>query len=176
MFIRQSLYSDYCAVYSVGMALSMLGIDTDRKGALSLFDVKKGWKGASHDDIDAALIKATGGKGSAWYCTNQSLSGQNAFFWLHYYARSILDPIIVTASCRLVQHDLVCGHAFLITGGSSDGIFVLDPLAKRPLEGKSHNIVITLNECGAEKISPVGCRWEMLCKHPIYCKRIAVSG
>jgi len=175
MFIRQSLYSDYCAVYSTGMALSIVGIQTDRRSALSLFNVKRGWKGASHDDIDAALIRATGNKGSAWRCTNESLSGAQALSWLNNQFQSISSPIIVTASCRLVQHNIICGHTFLVVGKSNASIHVLDPLTKAPPKSQQHNIEITEMVCSKNTIHPKNCRWEIISKHPIYCKEIIPS-
>lgn len=172
MFIRQSIRSDYCAVYATGMALSLAGFETSRQRALSLFRAGRGWQGAAHTDIDAAINRATGREGLAWCSTFGALDGRNTLLWLGRQAKLAGGPIIVTASCRLVRHNVVCGHAFLVVGCEEGRLQLLDPLTREPKAGERHNLEMTDAGCSDLTVRAVGCLWEMLTKQPVYCKEV----
>src|ERR1700704_6443896 len=68
MFIRQSIPSDYCAVYATAIMLSLLGCPLSRSEALRLFAVgPRNWKGATNQNISAAIARAQPAFSTHWW-------------------------------------------------------------------------------------------------------------
>ena len=142
MFIRQSLRSDYCAVYSVGMCLTIAGHPTNRKEALLMFGAQPGkWNGASQAQIRSVLAARIVNLSGKW----QRLASANRE-GVHRALRRSLNAdctAVVTAYCKHRALGITCGHVFLATGIGSDGsIELLDPLCKRPKAGTLRNASI----------------------------------
>lgn len=142
MFIRQSIRSDYCAIYSVGMCLTIAGHPTNRQQAMAMFDARRGkWAGASQAQIRNVLAARIVDLRSKWQ--RFSSTNQNS---IHGALRRALRPgrmALVTAYCKHRTLGITCGHVFLATGIRSDGsIEILDPLCKKPKTGTLWNASI----------------------------------
>lgn len=137
-FIRQSIRSDYCAVYATAMYLTLLGCETDRRQALLLFGAKRGtpWPGASHSDMLAVIRCCLPDYNGNWRKIPRSASAIRRTFQ-GIAARG--SPALITAYCRHRTSGVECGHAFLVTGFQDGRFLLLDPLGLPPLVGDLHN-------------------------------------
>lgn len=137
-FIRQSIRSDYCAVYATAMYLSLLGCQTDRRQALHLFGAKRGapWRGATHIDMLAVIRRCLPDYNARWLRTARSSSAVRRSFQA-IAARG--SPALVTAYCRHRSSGVECGHAFLVTGFQEDRFLLLDPLGRPPSKADQYN-------------------------------------
>lgn len=137
LFLRQSLRSDYCAVYASGMLLSLLGVATDRRQARQLFGVRPGhWRGSTHRQIRQVLCDRVPGVAFHW---RHSRRGRDGVCDLLRTAAAAGQPALVTAYCRHPRLQASCGHAFLLTGARMDTVLLLDPLGRPPAAGERFN-------------------------------------
>src|SRR3982751_6647709 len=122
MFLGQSLYSDYCAVYATAMALCVAGVPTTRRQALGLFGAKPGWQGATHAQMSEVLRGQLPGFRSRWRHW-QFAAPHEAAMRLRKVAADG-HPTLVTGYCRHRRYDVVCGHAFVITGRANHCVLI----------------------------------------------------
>jgi hypothetical protein len=172
VFIGQSLHSDYCAVYATAMALSLVGHPTGRRQAMALFGARPGWPGASHAQISTALRRRMGRFDGRW---RHVLGGdaQAAAARLRRCAAQA-GAILVTAYCRHRTLDLVCGHAFVLTGRDRDGVWILDPLAGPPGDGARCNAQIPLDQSVGDRMLRVrGSAWDVCLDRPMSTMRVS---
>lgn len=150
-FIRQSIRSDYCAVYATAMFLSLLGCPTSRKQALRMFGARRGmtWPGASQADILTVIRQRLPGFSARWRRSAGSSSGLLRAFE-RAAGRGL--PALVAAQCRHRSSGVECGHAFLLTGSSGGRLLLLDPLCRPPAEGEQHNANLRVDHLKDEQV------------------------
>jgi hypothetical protein len=159
MFLKQSLYSDYCAVYATGMALSLAGYPTSKKEALKLFNAKSGWQGASHSDISRAVCHAAGCSELEW-CHFSSDQGE-LLQWLGRQCCSNSNSVLlVTAYCRLRAQNITCGHVFVLVGADERGLLALDPLSRRPRNDTHYNVILSSSD-QSDLLAAGGAPWDL---------------
>ena len=138
LFLRQSVHSDYCAVYAGGMLLSILGQHTDRADAVRLFGADcYNWQKPDHSKIRRVLMKTL---------------PNTRMRWLHYEcgdftalaktARRLLGgktAVLTTGRCIYGLRNVAAEHAFLITAVEDESIYVLDSLGRSPQSGQVSN-------------------------------------
>lgn len=161
MFIRQSIRSDYCAVHSTAMALTLAGHVTSRRESLRLFSAGTRWTGASHASIAEAIFRRTGQVGR--WRHGPSGDSQVLLTWLHKTAAALKGcPAVVTAYCQHRTLNLVCGHSFVLVGLTSTHIQLLDPLGRRPADNTSMNIFLALAQRPeAGLLTATGAVWDL---------------
>jgi hypothetical protein len=170
VFLAQSIYSDYCAVYATAMALSLAGVPTTRRRALSLFNAKTGWQGATHAQISEVLRNQLPCLRSRWRHWQFATPVEAALQLRRVSADSSLT--LVTGYCRLRKYDVVCGHAFVVTGYRDGCVLILDSLGKRPSEGEQFNARISVNQEQAKLLVVDGSMWDICLAQPISVIRV----
>ena len=162
LFLRQSLRSDYCAIYATAMALSLLDSPVGRRAALRMFRAAPGeWYGASHMLISKVVQDRLGRPSPSWHSVPASSSKRIC----DALARAVKSgrPSIVTAYCIHRRLQLRCGHAFVLMDRTSSAFRFMDPLSPAPSHGAKHNA--TLNACrqGHEgKLRIDGAPWDLV--------------
>lgn len=160
LFLRQSLRSDYCAVYASGMLLSLLGVVTDRQRARQLFGVRPGgWRGSSHRQIRQVLCDGVPGAAFHW---RHSRPGREGICALLRTAAAAGPPALVTAYCRHPRLEVSCGHAFLLTGARAGTLLLLDPLGRPPAAGERFNACLdTAARADPDLLAVDGVAWSI---------------
>jgi hypothetical protein len=174
LFIRQSIQSDYCAVYATAMCLSASGTPTSRKEALRLFGARaRQWAGASHADIRRAVVAMRPDIRSRWVHIRQP-TPQNVVHALELVAARGA-PAIVAAFCRHRHLGLTCGHAFVLIPGHLPRLAILDPLGRPPLALQSHNAEIERPDKQRQRLLAVrGSPWDISLDKPVSLLRVPV--
>lgn len=131
MFLRQSIRSDYCAVYAAATLAGLCGTVIDRQQALRSFGVRAGaWSGAP--DLQVARVV------EGW------LPGARAV-WHHRRVRSIQQLLecvsqlvpcgtygLLAAMCRHTRHQVEADHAVVIVQARPKSLLLIDPLSSPP--------------------------------------------
>jgi hypothetical protein len=136
LFLRQSMRSNYCGVYSCAMLLARLGYRIDRCKAFSLFGLParpRAYEGASLSEIAATFTAATG----------------NVAKW------RMIDTFSYTRLTRLVKNRAPtllafgaryarfrCVHVVLAVGVGGEGLELVDPLGRHPGTDGDMNAVL----------------------------------
>jgi hypothetical protein len=129
-FVRQSPYSDYCAVYATATWLGLRGATVSRRQALRWFDVRPGdWNGASHAQIAEVVAQHRPEAMGRWRRLLPP-SSQDLHTAIGDATRS--GPLLLTAMCELRQPRVRCRHAFVVTACRAGRIELLDPLGRPP--------------------------------------------
>lgn len=156
-FLGQSSRSNYCAVYSTGMLLSLLGLATTRSAALRLFDLRRSnpdYSGATHFEIAHAFRSAASIKRCRWdyhkifrfASVSKSLSAQ---------LRDYGYPTLLTFGAIHKNGTWRCTHVVVAVAATERFIDVLDPLGKKPQELSTGNVRLQVARAPAE-ISVIG--------------------
>jgi len=148
IFIKQSVMSDYCGVYSTGMLLSLLGMKTGRNLALSLFGLNHSnpeYRGTPLDKI-CEILRRTGGlsgvrwrykRGFRFPAVSRELQNQ-----LTHSGLPTLVWFGVVYSDRMTRST----HIAVVMGVEGDRINLLDPLGVPPRGGERFNVSLTPNK------------------------------
>jgi len=175
VFIRQTIRSDYCAVHSTAMALTLAGHPTSRLEGLRLFEAGRRWTGASHASISRAILRRTGRLGR-W---RHGPSGNELELlpWLQRMAAALKgSPAVVTAYCQHRTLDLICGHSFVLVGLTPTHVELLDPLGKRPAAGQSTNVLLSLAQQPNDGLlATTGAVWDLRVDQKISVLKIGKS-
>jgi hypothetical protein len=141
IFLRQSFRSNYCAVYSTGMLLSLLGIPTTRAEALSLFDLRRSnptYVGASHLEIGKALARLALIKHWRWESQKR--------FEFAVVLRSVRAQLDSNPQPTLLSFGAIhkngrwrCLHVVVVTRVTEEVIEGIDPLGPTPA-GNNGNV------------------------------------
>lgn len=166
IFIRQSIHSDYCAVYSTAMFLSLQGRAVDRPAARMLFGARPStWTGATHDQMREAISKYDTTISSRWIHTRPTT--RRGFFRVT-QARWTGLPLLATAFCLHRRYKIRDWHAFVIVSVTSDDVHILDPLSKVPAPNETWNAKVSRKGHNASStIHVTGAAWEIDLLHPI---------
>lgn len=145
-FIKQSVRSNYCGVYSTGMLLSRMGFTVSHVQALALFDLKRtnpNYSGASHQEIGNAFESITGIR---WHW--------KVFDCFDFIAISRLLskhqlnnrlPTLLSFGATHKNEEWKCVHAAVVLAVSRRIIELLDPLGKKPLPDAGANVSLRFN-------------------------------
>ena len=162
MFLRQSIRSDYCAVYAAATLAGLCGAVIDRKQALRSFGVRAGaWSGAP--DLQVAQVL------EGW------LPGARAV-WHHRRVRSIqqlLDCVsqlvpsgtygLLAAMCRHTRHQVEADHAVVIVQAQPSSLRLIDPLSCPPRPSCISNAhVSTTSPQFGDRIAVDGAAWSFV--------------
>lgn len=141
VFLKQSISSDYCAVYATGMLLSLMGVATTKTEAMRLFGVHpQTWTGSTQRQIHDVVSSAIPSVNAHWRRKRPQTS--TSFVDMARRSMSAGAPCLVTARCKHRRLGLTCGHVFLITGADRNEVRILDPLGPKPPNGTKFNAVV----------------------------------
>ena len=142
LFIRQSWRSNYCAVYSAGMLLSLLGYPTTRKQALRLFGLKasnNGYDGTTHQLISTVISSAADVGHCRWkYC--RQFSFYSVLRTLRYHFTHTPQPTLISFGVVHKNGIWRSRHTALVVGITNGAIELLDPLANPPRKNDTSNV------------------------------------
>jgi len=134
IFLKQSVRSNYCAVYSTGMLLSLLGIPTTRAQALSLFALSRcnpTYGGASQPEIGNAFARLARVRHWRWESQkrfNFALLSQS----VRAQFRSNPQPTLLSFGAIHRNGKWRCLHVVVALSVTEDFIETLDPLGPTP--------------------------------------------
>jgi hypothetical protein len=141
-FLRQSIRTNYCGVYAVGMLLSLSGVPTTRRLARRLFRLHRlseAYRGTSLREMSAVLSMCFRSADLRWThhrnCSYPSV------------AHEIDRATCGGASPTVAVFDAVRGrmrvrHAVVVLSANVRGISVLDPLGRRPSRAGAPNCAL----------------------------------
>jgi hypothetical protein len=168
VFIRQSIRSDYCAVYSTAMYMSLVGRATGRVEALRMFGARPGaWTGARHVQIRQILEAYVPHLRTRWRHISAPTCAKVVKGFLR--AASTGMPALVTAYCLHRRYGLTCGHTFLITGATDRAVLILDSLCMHPSEGNSYNarISVSVEDSDGDVLPVLDSPWDLVLTNEI---------
>jgi hypothetical protein len=142
-FLGQRVSSDFCAVYSGAMLISLYGVATSRCDAHSLFGTRRrSWHPPSEFDLARVVGRAIG---------DDDLRPQTRLFdtaqALGTSLRRLLQrrpAVLIVAHCALTATPARARHAFLATHVTGEHIHVVDPLSAAPVGQAFGNARISL--------------------------------
>ena len=143
-FVRQSPYSDYCAVYATATWLGLRSGPVSRRQALRWFGVRpSNWAGASHARIAEVVAAHRPEDAGRWRSVQPSTPQQ-----LQAELTALLPrgPLLVTAMCELRRPRVRCRHAFVVTACADERVELLDPLGRPPRGRKCWNAWLDIGD------------------------------
>lgn len=167
-FIKQQIRSNFCAVYSAAVTLSLWGIPTSKPVAMRIFGARRrGWRPPDHETLRQTLETVVGDiKVEVKKCRVHSVAALGSILQRRLESQ---PAVLVTANCELLRQRVVAHHAFVVTHASSQGVGIIDSLAKRPKVNAAFNAWIP--SCQAAKrglLHVEGSPWAIDSTHPIY--------
>lgn len=140
-FFRQSYRSNYCAVYSTGMLLQLLGWNGNRRQLMALFGLRRyerRYKG-THLRIVSKIVAGAAKIARPRWVGMRCLKGR------------VLRRVLVRhfsvngAACLLsfsARHlGISCRHVVVVTGIDAERVYLLDPLGGRPASGLFNRVL-----------------------------------
>jgi hypothetical protein len=156
-YIGQSTRSNYCAVYSTGMLLSLMGRRVTRQYALRLFDLKRSnpeYAGASHFDIGRIFAREL--PVTAWcWDYHEVFDFALASKLIRRHLQKTGCPTLISFRIVHKKRKWKAKHVAVATGATENLIQLLDPLAGKP-RGCSRANVWLQKEAGLKTIRVVG--------------------
>lgn len=144
-FIRQSVQSDYCGVYSAGMFLSKLGYRTSREEALRLFDLPRRDRACGGVELGeiAAVLKRAGNLASVRWRFSKQFEFRNIVRTVQHQSTSTGHPTLLWFG--IVHRNLMtqAHHVAVVIHAERETLKLLDPLGLPPRPKSPFNVVIT---------------------------------
>ena len=173
MLLRQRIESNFCAIYSTAMLMTLRGRHTTRKQALRIFGYDTNWVPPNHDQLVKEL---------STIATNKSVRVFSRRFrrpreMVTFAEGSLADklPLLVTAQCYLPSHNAFANHAFVLTSVSASGLNLLDSLSARNSDGATHNAQLRLDAKAVRGMAPVaGAPWMLDLREPMHFLQVDV--
>ena len=133
-FLRQSVRSNYCGVYSVGMLLSFMGIPVDRQRAFSFFCLARSnpdYEGGTYEDM-AVVVRQYGPVYDARWHWWGSFSFERVVRLLRRQRPQPSYPTLLTFGAIHPRMSVRCMHVAVVIDANPEGILLLDPLGRPP--------------------------------------------
>jgi hypothetical protein len=146
-FIGQSTRSNYCAVYSTGMLLSMLGMPITRPRLLRLFDLTRTnprYLGASHADIGIVFAREVHLERWRWVCW-PAFDFDAISESLRWQLRRTGCPTLLSFGIIHKNRRWRARHVAVVRAAADRVIELLDPLGRKPHINCSANVLLRLS-------------------------------
>lgn len=158
-FFRQSVRSDYCAVYATGSLLALHDVHLSRTQLLRRFgcDTRTTWRGAAPLQIASVVeMELQGAR-----CRAERVSLRRL--------RRTSKPLLVAAVGRLCRNTpLRCWHAFVVLSNRRGVLKLIDPLAAPPSTLLAGNARIRLGDRSPAWLHVDGAPWEISTRHTLW--------
>lgn len=154
-------------MYATAMFLSSVGLPTDRLSACRLFRQAVLPSGLVTHDAIARVVRRQLPHLRVRWC-RRLIDTVSQLGQLSERYRSKWPAVIATAWCQYIPARVESEHAFLITGGDSSSVSILDPLSRPPAKGKAYNASLEeVAEGGKNYFRAEAGSWQVDCGRPI---------
>ena len=133
-FLKQSVRSNYCGVYSTGMLLSLMGVPTDRRRALGLFGLARtnpDFNGGCHEEIAEVVRGHTPAARVRWRWWRH-FGFDETVRWARSRGQLPERPTLMTFGALHPRVNALCVHVAVLVDAYASGILLLDPLGTAP--------------------------------------------
>jgi len=144
LFLRQSVRSDYCGVYSTAMLLSRLGHPLSRAAALRLFDLPqkdRDYNGVNLDGIAIAVKHATKLRHIRWLFRRR-FHFATVVALVRRHIGATRQPTLLWFGAVHRRSGAPARHIALVVRVNRDTLYLLDPLGRPPPSRRPFNVSI----------------------------------